>query len=70
MRAQRGHRVVVEGGLARHFAGSAEDDDAPVIGGGGPLPLEIRRMRSRIAGSRLVVITYLLTNASAPLSEA
>jgi hypothetical protein len=41
-----------------------------VIGGGGPLPLEIRRMRSRIAGSRLVVITYLLTNASAPLSEA
>ncbi len=71
VRAQCGQRVAVEGCPARHFPESAEDDDdAPVIGGGGPLPPEIRRMRSRIAGSRASWITHLLTNTSAPLSEA
>jgi len=37
---QRGQRVVVEVGPARHHVGSGADDDAPVIGGTGPLPPE------------------------------
>jgi hypothetical protein len=48
-----------------------DDGDAPVIGGKEPLPPESRRrMRSRMAGNKLVAITCLLTKASAPLSEA
>ena len=64
---KRGQRVVVEG---RAHA-CAEADDPPMAGGSGPLPPENRRrMRSRIAGNSIVVITCLLTNTSAPLSEA
>jgi hypothetical protein len=64
VRAQSGQRVVVEG---RAHA-CADADEPPIVGG--PLPPENRRrMRSRMAGKRVVVITCLLTKTSAPLSE-
>jgi hypothetical protein len=56
----------------RHHGCAAEADDAPALGGGsGPVPQENRRrMTSRIAGSRLLIMTFLLMKTSAPLSEA
>ena len=58
-------------GRACHHFDAAEADDPPMLGGSDPLPPESRRrIRSRIAGSRLSKITRLLTKTYAPLSEA